>query len=684
MTRIPSTTAAMLGAAAVTAQCVVGKATRDALFLTTLDFTALPAMLVAASLVSILLLAAYARAAHSIDPAVLMPALLIGSGTMFAAEWALRAAAPEVIAVTFYLHATASAALVASGFWLTVSERFDPRTAKRRIGHIAGAGTVGGLLGAVLAERVAAAAGVPAMILCLAGFQFLAAMSIRRGTLPRIRHARAEVAAEPFHSLGKPSHSALRVVAESPHLRHLGVLVLLGTTSAALLDYLFKAQVVETFGRGDNLLRFFAIYYAATGLITFVLQTASSRVMLERFGLGLMTSTPSLALVAGSIAGLIAPGFGSLLLARGGEAIFRGSWFRSGYELFYTPVATHEKRVAKSLIDVGFDRLGDALGGGLIRSALVLAPAAQSPTILVLAMITSVGAVIASSRLNHWYMQTLAKRLVSDAGDVRSLRADDSLRQRLVDVRGGHDEKSHDTNMTTGGVRAQPLDRAMPVFVHDPELRDAIALRSRNPDAAIDILSGERGLTGALIHDTIPLLAEESLGNHAMFALCKVAEEHVGQLGDALLDPGRAPAIRRRLARVFSVCVSQRAANVLMMALTDTRFEVRFQAARSLAAIRDKNPGAAIDRQRIYDLVAEEINAVPLVPDGYSEPLAHVFTLLSLVIAREPLRVAYRSLRSEDLHLRGTALEYLEGVLPSAIRRQLWPLLVQPPALAVA
>jgi hypothetical protein len=38
---------AMLCSAAVTAQFVSGKATRDALFLTSLDFTALPAMMIA-------------------------------------------------------------------------------------------------------------------------------------------------------------------------------------------------------------------------------------------------------------------------------------------------------------------------------------------------------------------------------------------------------------------------------------------------------------------------------------------------------------------------------------------------------------------------------------------------------------------------------------------------------------
>ena len=65
--------------------------------------------------------------------------------------------------------------------------------------------------------------------------------------------------------------------------------------------------------------------------------------------------------------GIAWPGLRSIIVARAGEAVFRGSLFRSGYELFYTPIPVSEKRAAKSLIDVGVDRLGDALGPASFR-----------------------------------------------------------------------------------------------------------------------------------------------------------------------------------------------------------------------------------------------------------------------------------------------------------------------------
>jgi hypothetical protein len=143
--------------------------------------------------------------------------------------------------------------------------------------------------------------------------------------------------------------------------------------------------------------------------------------------------------------------------------------------------------------------------------------------------------------------------------------------------------------------------------------------------------------------------------------------------------------------------VSQRAADGLLLILDDPRFDVRFQAARSLAAILERNPRILIDRGRVLEVVLREaavgrpvwesrrlldgfVSASPLdafVRDRAGQSLAHVFTLLSLVLPAEPLQIAFRSLHSQDRRLRGTALEYLEGVLPAPIRQRLWPFLVE-------
>jgi hypothetical protein len=176
-----------------------------------------------------------------------------------------------------------------------------------------------------------------------------------------------------------------------------------------------------------------------------------------------------------------------------------------------------------------------------------------------------------------------------------------------------------------------------------------------------------------------------------------VAEEHVGELTDALIDPNQPFAVRRRLARVFSVCVSQRAVDGLLLGLEDLRFEVRFQCGRSLAAVAAKNGLIRIDERVVFDAVRREVAVGrpvwesqrlldqidqeqtsfvdELLKDRAGQSLAHVFTLLSLVLPAAPLQISYRGLHTDDPVLRGTALEYLEGVLPVDIRERLWPFL---------
>ena len=665
----------MLCAAAVTAQFVAGKATRDALFLTSLSFHALPMMLIAASVCSILLVALHSRWAAKVAPTSMIQILSAASGALFLFEWAVRFRAPAATATLLFLHTSAVGPLLTSGFWLIASERFEPRTAKRRFGQITGAGTVGGLLGALVSERVAATLGAPAMLLVLGAVQLLTVWLFSRFT------AVTPHAIEREHRDAAPSgpktRSGLRVIAAAPHLRHLAALVLLGSTSATLLDYLFKARAVEAIGTGDQLLRFFALYYAAISLLTVTLQIVSSRTVLERFGLALTTSTPSIALLAGSIGGLVAPGFGSIGMARAGESIFRGSWFRAGYELFYTPIPPAEKRSVKSIVDVSVDRLGDAVGGGLVRLVVLFAPAVQSSAILWIAMASSTAAIFAASRLNHWYVRTLGTSLVLQAPDLGRAATEGQLTRRmLMKVRS-----------------ARPLSSATPADEKD----DAQALREGNRERSIAVLSREEGLSAGLVSHVIPLLAGP-LSDYAVFALRKVAEERVGQLTDALLDPSLDYRIRRQVARALSVGVSQRAADALILALDDERFDVRFQSARSVAAIRERNPQIRIDRERILDVVLAETavgkpvwtsrrllddggyRESPLdefVRDRAGQSLGHVFTLLSLILPSQPLKIAFRSLHSQNSRLRGTALEYLEGVLPAKVRDRLWPFLVE-------
>ena len=139
--------AAMLVAAAMIASHVAGRATRDALFLSNYDITALPLMLMGAAVFSLTTIVVVSRTLPRLSPHALVPAAFGMSGGFLLLEWVLLLFSPRAAAVAVYLHLAVVGSFLISGFWSMINEEFDPRTAKQRISRIAGGATVGGCWG---------------------------------------------------------------------------------------------------------------------------------------------------------------------------------------------------------------------------------------------------------------------------------------------------------------------------------------------------------------------------------------------------------------------------------------------------------------------------------------------------------------------------------------------------------
>ena len=694
----------MLVAAAMIANHVGGLATRDALFFSNFDITALPVMLIGASLFSIATVVFFSRAMPRLSPQRLVPWGFGISGVFLLAEWGLISLNPRVAAVAFYLHLAVVGAFLISGFWSVINERFDPRTAKKRISRIAGAATVGGLAGGIVAERVAVLLSVSTMLPLLALMHFFCAW--RLGALRPLPGSGSPGADR--HPVSEVKASGFRIVAQEPYLRNLAVLVLLGTLSAALIDYVFKAHAVATFQQGEELLRFFAIFYMVIGLLTFVLQTSLGRVSLEKLGLAKTVATLPAAVIVGVLGVFFAPGLASASVARASEAVLRSSLFRSGYELFYTPISLRDKRATKSLIDVGFQRLGDALGGGTVRLLLFLGPQlAQSAMLISAGLIAGVGLVVARN-LHQGYIGALEKSLLNRAVELDlSEVADKTTRQTMVQTQVSLDLRALGLQGVQSVSSKDPADPGKEVLKGeseastaslDPLVQQIVHLRSGKPQQIRATLA-EADLEPPLVPHVVPLLAWDEVCREAIAALRQVAPRITGQLVDVLADPQQDFAIRRRIPRILSSSSSQRAVAGLWTGLKDTRFEVRFQSGRALAHLLEKNPEIKLDKDKVFSAVLREVavgrrvweshrlldqledeeELAPLVDDFLrqrsSRSLEHVFTILSLALPKEPLKIAFRGLHTDNRDLKGTALEYLETILPEAIRKSLWPYL---------
>ncbi len=709
-------TVAMIGSGALIAQQVGGKATRDALFLSTFDITALPIMLSVSALFSIIIVLWVSRTMARSSPGRIIPPIFVLSGVLQLILWPLSASYPELAAIVLYLHIAGFGSVLVSGFWSMYNERFDPRTAKKYISRVAGGATLGGLAGGLLAERVAALATLPSMLPLMALMHLFCAWALRSLIPPpstvRSKKRSGEEKTEPVAN-------GFQVLKRVPYLRNLALLILIGTISAALIDYVFKAQAAATFDSGEDLMRFFATFYVAVSLVTFLVQTLATRRVLEGVGLSNTVASLPLATGLGAFLAFLVPGLGTLGVARGAEAMFRSSFFRSGYELFFTPIAEADKRATKSIIDVGFERMGDALGGAIVRLLLFLGPALATPFMLALAAVLSVVGLIVTRVLHGGYVASLEKSLVSRALELDlSIVSDRTTRNSMLQTMTSFNLRDHLAEAAHPKTAAAPSDAepTRPVSLQpeaetlpaakveveiDPFLRDVSDLRSGDSDRITAVLDHNPIMDPVLAGHVIPLLAWDRLSDRVIQGLQNIAPRITGQLLDVLLDKKQEFAIRRRVPRVLVVAATQRTADGLLVALGDRRFEVRFQCGRALALIHNRNPRIEFDQSKIYKQVLQEVDvdrriwesqrlldrsdeaAESVVVDDYlrdrtSRSLEHVFTVLSLILPKEPLKIAFKGLHTDDPKLVGTALEYLESVLPPKVREKLWPFLEEP------
>ena len=692
---------------------VGAKATRDALFLSNFGIDGLPYMLIGAAVFSILTVLWGSRLMAKWTPSRVIPVVFGASAVLLVAEWALWHQSPRLAAVLVYLHVAAFGSFLISGFWSIINERFDPRTAKKKVGLIAGGGTLGGLLGGLLAERVAAAFTVSTMLPLLGVMHLACGLMVYLVRTPTTRRWKsAEMRVET---------SGLGYVRRVQYLRNIALLIVLSTAGATLLDYVFKARAFATYTEAEDLMRFFAVFYAAVGLGTFILQTSLSRVSLEKLGLArTIALLPSLTAV-GSFAMLFAPGLAGAGIVRGGEAAMRSSLFRSGYELLYTPVSPRQKRAAKSIIDVGFDRVADAFGAILIRLLLLLGPVLALPSMLAGAIVLAGLGLIVSSRLHRGYVDALADRLVHRAEELeipelRETAADSAVMHTLGSldlsrVLGreksslgrersslGREKSSRGRERSSRGRGVTPGSGATRGMNQRPEPETEVILV-----AATDLRSGDltrvrrrlkQDLDPVLSSLAISLLAWNEVSGDAVKALRRIAPGIVGELTDALADRERDFAIRRRIPRILAACESRRGVDGLMVGLVDRRFEVRYQSAAGLARIHGRRRDLEVGVDRVSEAILRELEVDKLgwqsrrlvdsgdsaeidrlLEDRANLSLEHIFRMLSLFLEREPLQIALRGLHTNDGQLRGTALEYLESVLPPRIRERLWPFL---------
>lgn len=645
-----------LTAGLMIAHQVMGKAARDAFFLTQFDAGWLPAMKIGAAVFAMVAGLGAPALIRRIGLARAVPGAFVVSGLAHMLEFALRGVSAEATAVLVYLHIVGFCAILLSSFWLLMTERFDPAGARRWFGKIAGYGTLGGVVGGLATEGwVAAGYSEMSLLMVMGVVQIVCGLCL----LGEGRGAGA-AAAEGVQA----EMRAGEAMARAPYLRLLAWVVFLGTASAAMVDLWFATAAKAALGGGPELMKFFAGFHTVTQGLIFLAQAFAVRGFLERYGIGSSVGALPLTVAAGALGAAVAPGLAGVTAARGAEYLVRGSLFRSGYEAFYAPIPPAEKRAAKSLIDVVCDRMGDAAGG--LVFGLFLRTGAGSVGLMVM------GAAAVLAGVNYWLTRRLDR---SYSGVVQRGLTD---RAQLVNE---HLSQYADWSLDTVAVE-RPGSRetaaaaaAAPGRGLDETTRRLAALRSRDEGLVKRTLGALREVDPVLAPAVVELLGWRAVGGEARAVLERAGSRHAGLLTDWLVDPRTDFQIRRRIPAVLAGCGGRAAAAGLVEGLGDARFEVRLECARGLARMAAGEREAVLGRERLQGALERELSVPAAVwrqagadEEARGGRLEMVFALLALLHEREGLKVAFRALQAKDRVVQALGVEYVDSLLPAELR----------------
>ncbi|HET9957962.1 MAG TPA: hypothetical protein VFQ61_25870, partial [Polyangiaceae bacterium] len=566
----PSLRLAMTTAVLALAHQVGAKTVREGVFLSTYSSANLPTAMFGSALCSIPAAFVVSRAMTRWGPQRAAPALFAASALLWLLEWFFLPTARGLVAALLFLHVSVGGALLVSAFWSVVSERFDPHALKTQVTKIGAAATLGGLLGGALTERTSRYFHTRSTLLLLAGICLTAALFVWRLSQRRISVHEESVAT------GSPRLT--------PYLRNTALLVTCAALAGTFTDFALKNAAAQHFTRAEDLVRFFALFYTGSSLVGFLLQAFIAPRLLSTFGIGATLSATPLGVLLLGTAAALSPSMVMLGTLKAAEAALSSSLFRSAYEPLFTPLASATKRRAKSLIDVVFDKGGDALGALVIMAILWGGPTLLTRAPASLAALAAAAGLHLALQAQRGYVTELEARLRTGTLSVRPDElTDPAAKLALSATAVGLDrtkllEEIRRLNENTNAESKHLADQA-------DRLSEELRVLLGSDFAAAERVLGKRDLDPRLAAFVIPLLGVRPLARAAAEALRRLGPMAVALMAEGMLSPDLPVVVKRRIPHVLRSLKGEAVVEALTQALRAGEFSVRTRAALALREV---------------------------------------------------------------------------------------------------
>ena len=349
----------------------IARAVRQATYVDAHGATSLPWVYLLVAVCSYPLLRLYVRWADKVRPQTLIGATeaAVAAGTI--AFWWLYGHPWSWVPVVFYVWAAIVFVVLVSQFWSFAAHVLDARQAKRVFGLLGTGGLLGGIAGGQLARFFTSIVGTRNTLLVASGV-ILSGVAVNlvllgasfEGDGPDVRKRKYEEAGGSREGLG--------LIFRSPHLRLIGLVMLLSVTVTQIVDLQFNWAVERATTSLGERTQWFGNFVSLLSLVALLFQLFFTAAIHSTVGVGVAMRILPITIGLGSLAILIASGFSAelvmpaILALKVGESGIRYSVDQSTRELLFLPIPSAIRRRAKAILDVLFLRSAEGFAALLL------------------------------------------------------------------------------------------------------------------------------------------------------------------------------------------------------------------------------------------------------------------------------------------------------------------------------
>jgi ATP:ADP antiporter, AAA family len=277
------------------------------------------------------------------------------------AFWGLQRTGAIWVTVGLYSLGLLLGVFLISQFWTLANEIYDARQAKRLFGFIGGGASLGGAVGATILRALVYQVGSNNMLLISAAVLGLCVFIV--DAILRLQPTTSD---EYGDEQGVGGREALRLLAESDHLKLMALVIGCAAAGAAIVQQQLSMAAEATGGDADRMTAFLAEVTAWVSIGGFIVQVALTSRIHRSMGLAFAMLLLPVAMGSSAIVVIMSGALWAPQLARVLDATLRYTVDKTTREVLFLPLPLELKHRAKPFIDVTADRFAKALAAVLL------------------------------------------------------------------------------------------------------------------------------------------------------------------------------------------------------------------------------------------------------------------------------------------------------------------------------